>query len=141
MKRRFKANGVEIQVVNGRTGVVEIDAVVFVVREGKVRVAEKTVARLLAPTGASVVEIERDALNGFSPRKMPFMDPAGNAQSVNAFISRRQGRTPTPIPLPVLPKSAEPVMVHAAMGAVAVKEQRRSEAKQILMPLKARESR
>lgn len=114
------------------------DAVVFVAAKGEVCVAEITVARMFAPAGPRVIEVERNPLNGLLPGKMPLVHTPRDAKPVNAFIGNCQSWTPREVTSPNLAETTQAVMVHVTMRTIAMNEQRRSDAQQVFVPLKTR---
>src|SRR5436190_1743198 len=98
----------------------ELDAVVFEARKREMRVAEIAAARMFAPAGTGVIEVERNPLNRLLPRKMPLMYAPRDAKPVNAFIGNCQSWIPREVTLPNLAETAQAVMVHVAMRAIAM---------------------
>ena len=117
----------------------ELDAVVFVVGKREMRVAEITVARMFAPAGTGIIEVERNPLNRLLPGKMPLMHAPRDTEPGNACLGKGQGWPPGGGRLPCLAEMGQAVIVHVAMRTIAMNEQRRSDAQQIFVPLKTRQ--
>lgn len=133
----LETNGIELLVMNSRAGVVKSYAVVLVVDEGQMRVTEITVSSCFAPTRVGAVEVESKPLDCLLTREMQLVNAFCDAKSINAFIGNGHGWIPSPVTLPILPETCQAISVHASVRTIAVDEQRRAEAQQMFVPLKA----